>query len=220
VHSAKDLPAELAPGCLIAAYPEREDPRDVFIGRKGLAWKDLAAPLRVGTSSLRRRYQLLEAKPGLELIAMRGNVDTRIKKIEEGVCDGVILAAAGLNRLGRTDVVRDAVPADVIVPAPAQGALAAEVRGDRADLKELVGRLDHRATRQCVEFEREFLKAVGGGCSTPLGAYATLTGGALDISIFWSREDGSGARRLHGRCADPAESGKEASRLAAQLAGA
>jgi hydroxymethylbilane synthase len=202
VHSGKDLPAELAPGCVISAYPKREDPRDVFIGRNGLQWKDLKAPMKVATSSLRRRVQLLAAKPGLELVGMRGNVDTRVRKLNEGFADGLILAAAGMNRLSRKDE-RESIPVDVLVPAPAQGALAAEVREDRKDIREIVGKLDDPGTRLCVEFERAFLREVGGGCSTPLAAYATRAGAGVELSVFWSREDGSGALRFKGSCPDP-----------------
>lgn len=205
VHSGKDLPAELAPGCVIAAYPEREDPRDVFIGRDGLSFAALKAPQKIATSSLRRRVQLANAKPGLEFLAMRGNIDTRVRKLSEGFCDGLILAAAGLNRLGRSDVKREPIPEDVLVPAPAQGALAAEVRAQRKDVMEIVGRMDHAETRLCVEFERFFLHKVGGGCSTPLGAYARKVGSSVEFSVFWSREDGSGAQRLKGSLTDPSD---------------
>ncbi|MBI3552950.1 MAG: hydroxymethylbilane synthase [Elusimicrobia bacterium] len=217
VHSGKDLPAELAPGCVIAAWPEREDPRDAFIGRDGLPWAALKAPARVATSSLRRRVQLLQAKPGLELLPMRGNVDTRVRKLREGACDGLILAAAGLNRLGRTDVAREPIPVELIVPAPAQGALAVEVRADQTETAALVAKLDHAATRLCVEFERTFLKKVGGGCSTPLGAYATADGEGVALSVFWSREDGSGAKRMTKLCSDSSRRDDLAAELAAAV---
>jgi hydroxymethylbilane synthase len=217
VHSGKDLPAELAPGCFIAAYPMREDPRDVFIGRDGLKWNDLKAPAKVATSSLRRRVQLLAAKPGLELLGMRGNVDTRVRKLNEGFCDGIILAAAGLNRLGRTDVKRESIPEDVLVPAPAQGALAAEAKADRKDVIEIIGKLDDAKTRLCVEFERAFLLKVGGGCSTPLGAYATVKGKGVELSVFWSREDGSNAVRLKDSCAEPSKLEEFVAALASRL---
>ncbi len=217
VHSAKDLPAELASGCVIAAYPEREDPRDVFIGRDGLSWAALKAPARVATSSLRRRVQLLAAKPGLELLPMRGNVDTRVRKLGEGFCDGLILAAAGLNRLGRGDVQREEVPVDVLVPAPAQGALAVEARGDRNDIMELVAKMDHAATRRCVELERAFLREIGGGCATPLGAFAAAKGSSLELRVFWSREDGSGAVRVSRVCPASGDRDSFAASLAAEI---
>lgn len=148
---------------------------------------------------------------------MRGNVDTRVKKLREGFCDGLILAAAGLNRLGRTDVAREPIAAEILVPAPAQGALAAEVRADRKDVVEVVAGLDHAATRLCVEFERAFLRALGGGCSTPLGAYAHTKPNGVELSVFWSQEDGSQAKRLTRLCEDPDLSSKFAAALAAEL---
>jgi hydroxymethylbilane synthase len=202
VHSAKDLPAEILPGLVIAAYPEREDPRDVFIGRGGLSWEAADAGTRIGTSSLRRRVQLLAAKPGLVMLPMRGNVDTRLRKLKEGVCDGLVLAGAGLRRLGLRDVPHEPLPETLLLPAPGQGALAVEARQDRREIVELLARLDCRQTRIEVELERAFLKEMGGGCSVPLAARARLRGGEADFSVFYSEPDGPRSVRLDEACRD------------------
>ncbi len=215
VHSGKDLPAAIAEGTCIAAYPEREDPRDVFIGRPGLKWAGLGAAHKVGTTALRRAIQLRRAR-GAGTLPMRGNVDTRLRKLAEGACDGLLLAAAGLKRLGRLDPSYELVPADVIVPAPAQGALALQARVDRTDARRIVSTLDDPETRASVECERAFMKAMSGGCATPLGAWARRTNGEFAISFFWSEEDGSRATSSECRM----KSGAAPEALAAAAAGA
>ena len=217
VHSSKDLPASLAAGLRVAAYPEREDPCDAFIGRAGLTWSALAAGARVGTSSLRRKVQLLAAKPGLEIAPMRGNVDTRLRKLREGACDALVLAYAGLKRLGRSDIEHELIPAEVVVPCPGQGALAVECRSDRPQLASLFAALDCARTRLEVEFERSFLAAAGGGCSTPLGALARAEGGGVRWSAFWSDPEGRFPLRLSGFCLNPAERDAFTASLAAQI---
>lgn len=216
VHSAKDMPAQLMPGLAVAAYPVREDPRDVFIGRDGLRWADIPAGARVATSSLRRKYQLLRHAPKTEVVPLRGNVDTRIRKLASGACDGLVLAAAGLRRLGRSDVKAEVIDFEHMLPAPGQGALALEVK-DGSAAEGLVRRLDDAATRRAVELERAFLAAVGGGCSTPLAALARPSGSGLDLSVFWAREDGSGAVRLSEVCRDLSRMSEFATALAARL---
>lgn len=171
VHSAKDLPGALAAGLTIAAYPEREDPRDAIIGKK---WSELAPGMKVGTTSPRRRDQL---PPGLIVEPLRGNVDTRLRKLAEGRFDAIILAVAGIKRLGLS-VDYEPIPPDVMVPAPAQGALALETRSGNEGI---CAALDHAPTRKAVEAERAFLAEVGGGCSVPLGAHAR--DGRL--TVFW-----------------------------------
>ena len=191
VHSAKDLPAELAPGLRIGAYPVREDARDVFISRGNVALAALPQGAKVATSSLRRKVQLLTVRRDLEILPMRGNVDTRLRKRAEGYCDGLILAAAGLRRLGREDVAAQPIAMDLMGPSPGQGALGIEVpeRGGKA--AEFLARLADAGTRLAVEFERAFLKAFGGGCSTPLGAHATVPGPGLSTPAFYAGVDGS-----------------------------
>jgi hydroxymethylbilane synthase len=200
VHSAKDLPEALAPGLSVAAFPEREDPRDAWIGRGGLPWAELPASATVATASLRRRIQLRAAKPGLQAVSIRGNVDTRLKKLEEGAADGLILALAGLRRLGLAAVKAEPLSLDWCVPSPGQGALAVEVRSDRADAAAIVSRLDHAATRAEVELERGLARAFGGGCQTPFGALSRTEPGGMSVRIFHARPDGSRWVRWSGRC--------------------
>lgn len=218
VHSAKDLPADLAPGLFIAAYPRREDPRDAFVGRGGKALAELARGAAVGTSSLRRKIQLLQARPDLEVVPLRGNVDTRLKKLERGEFEGLLLAYAGLSRLGRASVPHEKIPVGVMLPAPAQGALAAEAREDRPEVASRLARLDHSRTRLEVEFERAFLKACGGGCSVPLGALARAEGASVELSIFWSDPEGRAPRRLSGVCRDLPRRDSFAAELARECA--
>ena len=217
VHSSKDLPASLSAGLGIAAYPEREDPRDAFIGREGLSWSALSVGARIGTSSLRRKVQLLSIKPGLDIVPMRGNVDTRLRKLREGECDALVLAYAGLKRLGRSELKHELIPAEVVVPCPGQGALAVECRQDRRQVAELLDALDCARTRLEVEFERSFLAAAGGGCSTPLGALAHAEAEGVALSVFWSDPEGRCPRRLLGRCPDPAERDAFTAELAARI---
>ncbi|MFA6003524.1 MAG: hydroxymethylbilane synthase [Elusimicrobiota bacterium] len=196
VHSAKDLPADPPEGLAIAAYPLRADPRDVFIGREGLGWKSLRPGVRIGTSSPRRRMQCLAAAPGVEFAEMHGNVDTRLKRLEEGRCDGLILAEAGLRRLGLDRVKRDIISEDDMLTAPGQGALAVEARPDCGGIWALLQALDHGPTRAAVETERAFLRAMGGGCSAPLGAWARPLRGGIVLEVFYARPDGSRSVRL------------------------
>jgi hydroxymethylbilane synthase len=190
VHSTKDLPAELPSGLVIAAYPEREDPCDVLVGG---AWSTLKPNARVGTASLRRRIQMTAARPDLSFVTIRGNVDTRLAKLEAGEADVMVLAAAGLKRLGK-NVGQTALPLDIVVPAPGQGALAIETRTEGKAF-DLVGALDCATTRLEVETERRVMLGLGGGCSTPLGALARVTETALSLSVFWSDPEGKHLRR-------------------------
>jgi hydroxymethylbilane synthase len=201
-HSTKDLPALLAAGLSIAAFPEREDPRDAFVARPGLTWAALAAGAKVATSSLRRHLMIAAAKPGVNLLPLRGNVDTRLRKLADGEFDAMVIAAAGIRRLGRDDVKYEALDVKILLPAPAQGALALEVRTDRRDVAEIVAKLDHEATRTCVEFERAFLGAVGGGCGSPVGAYARMQSGGVLFEGFFAHEGEKAGKRVAGLCGD------------------
>ena len=215
-HSCKDLPALLAPGLSIAAYPEREDPRDAFVARPGLDWAEVKAGTRIATSSLRRQLMLSAAKPGVTLLPLRGNVDTRLRKLADGEYDAMVIALAGLRRIGRADVPHEAMDVKVMLPAPAQGALALEVKTDRRDIAKIVATLDHPATRRCVELEREFLSAVGGGCGSPVGAYAQLRGDGVFLEAFFAHEGETSGKRVSGLCADDARRGAFVADLAAQ----
>lgn len=188
VHSLKDLPTELPQGLVIGAVLERADPRDVFILRKPGALPQGAV---VGTSSLRRSAQLKAWRSDLRLDDVRGNVETRLRKLDRGGYDAIVLAAAGLERLGYRDRIDEPIPPSVALPAVGQGALAVEVRADNTHIEELLGPLDHRPTRVAVEAERAFLQKMGGGCRAPIAAYAQLEDGRLRIDGMVAHPDGS-----------------------------
>jgi hydroxymethylbilane synthase len=221
VHSSKDLPGELPPGLAVAAFPERADPRDVYIGSpRAPRWQDIqaGAGLRVATAALRRQIQLRLSAPQVAFVAMRGNVDTRLRKLSEGAADGLILAKAGLERLGRGAVPHEVLSVEVSVPAPGQGALAVEARADRRDLLELLAAADHAATRLEVECERLFLRLMGGGCRTPLGAWAQSREGGIDFQWFWSDQEGRNPCRGSFSCTrDAAVFAARAQELAGRL---
>lgn len=174
VHSLKDLPIELPPGLTIGAITEREDARDALISRNGHRLADLPPGSAIGTSSPRRAAQILAQRPDVRIIPLRGNVDTRLRKLEAGACDAIIVAAAGLIRLGLTHHVTEYLALDVMLPAPGQGALAVEARADDSETLALLAHLDHAPTRAAVTAERAFLKAAGGGCHLPIAAHATV----------------------------------------------
>jgi len=187
VHSLKDLPTELPEGLVLAAVPEREDPRDAVVGKK-LA--DLPSGAKVGTSSLRRAAQLRRLRPDLTVESVRGNLDTRLRKLDEGQYDAILLAAAGLTRLGWGDRIAEILPPDVMCPAVGQGALAIETRLGGAGIL-ACGSLDHAATHAAVAAERGVLAALGGGCQVPIGAYATVEDGELRVVAIVASPDGA-----------------------------
>ncbi len=191
VHSLKDLPTELDRQFEIAAITQRENPRDAFVSKKFGRLADLPQGARVGTSSLRRQAQLKVVRCDLEILPLRGNVDTRLRKMEEGEYDAVILAYAGLRRLGRTEFVREVLPVEVLCPAVGQGALGIETRsGDARTLAE-VGFLNDPATRAATICERALLNQLGGGCQVPIGGFAEVTDGHLRLTAIVARPDGS-----------------------------
>jgi len=216
-HSAKDLPATLLGGLSIAAYPEREDPRDCIVGKK---WSELTAGSKVATSSLRRSLMVAAAVPGAVLVPLRGNLDTRLKKLADGEFDAMICAVAGLRRLGRADAATEPIDPKVMLPSPAQGALALEIRSDRAEIAKLLEPLDHFATRVCVEFERAFLAKVEGGCGSPVGAYARLQSGGVVMEGYYAREGEKKGKRVAGHCEDPSQRDAFVADLAAQATSA
>lgn len=200
VHSSKDLPADLPPELTLAGYPRREDPSDVFIGAPGVSGlADLPRGACLGTASLRRQIQLRAKRPDLTFTALRGNIDTRLRKLAEGQAAGIILALAGLRRLGLASTPHEVIGADLVVPAPGQGALALECRADAAETLALLAPTLDADTRLEVDVERAVLKAVGGGCATPLGALARAGAGEVSLTVFWSDADGRSPRRLSGR---------------------
>ena len=184
VHSAKDVPSELPPGLELVAIPERADPRDAICGAASL--RSLAPGARVGTSSLRRAAQILAAREDLEVVPVRGNVDTRLRKLAEGECDALVLALAGLQRLGRGDAATGTL--DELVPAAGQGALALEARAGEAGA---VAALRDPLASACVGAERELVRALGANCNTPVGAHArALDGGGLELTAWVGLPDG------------------------------
>jgi hydroxymethylbilane synthase len=182
VHSVKDMPAELPAELHLAAMPAREDPRDVLISRNGDSLEQLRHGARLGTSSLRRTAQLLHLRPDLRFGTLRGNVDTRLRKLESEGFDGIVLAAAGLKRLDLSHVISEYLEPDRILPAVGQGALGIETRIDDDFTNQVVSSLAHRATMITVSAERAFLKRLEGGCQVPIGAHATLQGDELRLT--------------------------------------
>jgi hydroxymethylbilane synthase len=202
VHSYKDLPTAPAPGLAIGAVPVREDPRDALVARDGLTLGELPVGSRVGTGSPRRAAQLRALGLGLEVVAIRGNIDTRMGKVASGELDAVVLAASGLRRIGRTEVITELLDPLQMLPAPAQGALAVECREGDTALLELLARLDDADTRSAVAAERSLLSELEAGCSAPVGALADIAvGDGPDDSELFLRAnvtalDGSDAVRL------------------------
>ena len=183
VHSLKDLPTQPAEGLVVGAVPERQDPRDVLVARDGLTLDTLAPGARVGTGSPRRAAQLLALRPDLDVVALRGNVDTRVRAVTDGTLDAVVLARAGLARIGRLEVVTQEIGTDQMLPAPAQGALAVECRGDDAAVLDALRLLDDAPTRVAVTAERALLAQLEAGCSAPVGAYATVSGSGDELLV-------------------------------------
>jgi hydroxymethylbilane synthase len=193
VHSAKDVPLEEEPGLLIAAYPERADPRDVLITRNGGAsLASLPQGAVVGTDSPRRTGFLLAMRPDLKIVPLHGNVETRLKRLDEGATDAIVLAAAGIDRLGKGARIDERLEPNVVTPAPGQGALAVQVRRADARLVELISAIDDSDIRLAVEAEREVLSATGGTCRAPVGALASVSGDSFTILAAGVNSDGSG----------------------------
>jgi hydroxymethylbilane synthase len=191
VHSLKDLPSELASGLTLAAVPEREDPRDALVSKDALSLYQLPRRARIGTGSLRRQSQLRALRPDLEFVALRGNVDTRLTKLERGDCDALVLAAAGLNRLGYGGRATQYFLEAEICPAVGQGALAIEVRSSDRETQTTVAALDSAPSRQAVRAERAVLAALGGGCQLPLAAHGVVENGVLHLHAVIAAADGS-----------------------------
>ncbi|HEY5289774.1 MAG TPA: hydroxymethylbilane synthase [Caulobacteraceae bacterium] len=189
VHSLKDMPTEAPSGLVIAAIPEREDARDAFLSPKFSSLEALPRGARLGTASLRRQAQALRLRPDLEILALRGNVDTRLAKLERGEADAIVLAAAGLNRLGLQDRIRAFIDPLNAPPAPGQGALAIQTRAEDRDAPWLTG-LRHRPTALCVAAERAALAVLDGSCRTAIGAFARIDGKRLILTVEALSPDG------------------------------
>jgi hydroxymethylbilane synthase len=208
VHSLKDLPVDDRPGLALGAVAEREDPRDALVSARYRTLGELPRGARVGTSSLRRGAQLLAIRPDLALLPIRGNVDTRVRKVMEGDYEAIALAAAGLLRLGRASAIASYLSFDEMLPAPGQGALAVQCRKDDEAALGLLAGIEHGATRAAVAAERAFLKGLGGGCSAPIAALGRLEGDAVELEGLVAARDGSKLIRVHGRGGDPEELGQ------------
>jgi len=191
VHSMKDVPTDLPAGLEISCITRREDPRDAFLSVRYERFEDLPAGARVGTSSLRRQTQLLGLRPDLSIDQLRGNLDSRIRKMEEGKYDAILLAAAGLLRLGWDAKIRQYIPVDVSVPAIGQGALGIEIRSGDERTREALAFLDDRETSLAVRAERGFLKRLEGGCQVPIAAHGTVIGDTVTLSGLIGKPDGS-----------------------------
>ncbi len=214
VHSLKDMPCAIRDGLALGAVGEREDPRDAFLSRDGSALCDLKPGALIGTSSVRRRAQLLLARPDLKVVEMRGNVDTRLRKLQAGEVDALVIACAGLVRLGQEPCITERLSLDMMLSAPCQGALGLEIRHDDARLRAVAARFDHALTRACVTAERAFLQTLGGGCSLPVGALARLEAGVFTLTGQVVDPDGKKAirRSVSGPMAAPQALGETLAR--------
>lgn len=190
VHSLKDMPADVPEGFSIAAVTDREDPRDAFVSSKYASLAELPEGAVVGTSSLRRQSQILHMRGDLHIESLRGNVQTRLRKLDEGKYDAVILAAAGLKRLGMGDRIRSYLSTDESIPAAGQGVMAVEIRESDTELRDMLAFLHNESVAAAIRAERAFLGCVGGDCKVPAGAYAVPTEEGLTIEAFISSVDG------------------------------
>ena len=206
VHSLKDMPTQIPAGLTLAAFPEREEARDALIGRPLAALRDGAV---VGTSSLRRAAQLRALGAGIETRMLRGNVDTRLRKLDEGQYDAIVLAAAGLRRLGWEDRIVELLPVEIMCPAVGQGALAIETRDDGGAAQALASKLDHPETRAAVTAERALLATLGGGCQTPVGGHAYIEGALIHLRAMVASPEGTRVVRGESAGADPCKVGEE-----------
>jgi hydroxymethylbilane synthase len=203
VHSLKDLPTEDTPGLTIGATPRRADPGDVLVSRHALPLADLPTNPRIGTSSPRRAAQVRLIRPDAEIVPVRGNVETRLHKAQSDDLDGVVMAAAGLARLGLEEHIAERLALDMMLPAPGQGALAAQCRADDSETLSLLAAIHHADTWAAVVAERVFLAGLGGGCSVPVAAYGLVDDGGLTLRGLVASRDGTHAVRVAGE-GDPA----------------
>lgn len=217
VHSLKDVPMELPAGFVLACVLEREDPRDAFVSPHHASLDALPQGAVVGTSSLRRTVLLRALRPDLDIQPLRGNLDTRLRKLDEGQFAAIVLAAAGLKRLGLAERIREVFAQDSMLPAAGQGALGIEVRSDRADLLALLAPLAHQPTWLATAAERAVSRAMGGSCSMPLAAHARWTDGGLQLRAAWGDQDGQGAI-VRAEVAGPVDSLAAAEALGLQVA--
>lgn len=212
VHSLKDVPTALPAGLRLVAMLERADARDALVSANRERLGELRRGAVLGTTSLRRRAQLLAQRPDLRVEDLRGNVDTRLRRLREGRFDAIVLALAGLTRLGHAAEAAEVLEVDVLLPAPGQGVIALECRADDTAVAAAVAPLDHAPTARCATAERVFLAALGGGCNLPLGAHAQIEGERVRLRALVAREDGSLTLRGDAEDADPTELGQRVAR--------
>jgi hydroxymethylbilane synthase len=222
VHSAKDMPTQLPPGLAIAAVLPREDARDVFISRKARSLRDLAAGAAVGTASLRRQALVKRQRPELVVAPFRGNVETRLRKLDEGVVDATLLALAGLKRLALADAATEILSVDDFIPAAGQGVIAIESRADDAATRALLDSISHADSMTALIAERAFLAVLDGSCRTPIAGHATVAGGRVRFRGLIARPDGSEVFETarEGLASDAAALGADAGRELKRRAGA
>lgn len=217
VHSLKDLPVEDAPGLAVGALPDRAEVRDVLVSGRFGGVKDLPPGSVVGTSSLRRQAQLKALRPDLAVKPVRGNVDTRVRKALNGEYDAVLLAGAGVTRLGLDEHVREWLSLEMMLPAPGQGALAVQCRIDDEEVLDILAAIEATAVRRATQAERSFLQALGGGCSLPVGAFATVEEENIHLQAVVAAEDGGRVIRLEERGPDAIALGRKAAQDALRL---
>jgi len=216
VHSMKDLTASLPAGLTIASVPARGDHRDALVSRSKEKFQHLRGGARIGTSSSRRKSQLLAARADLQIVDMHGNVDTRLRKLRSGECDAMILAAAGLDRLGLERHVTEFLSTEILLPAVGQGALAIQTRENDNEVIELLSHIEHRPTRRAIEAERAFARKLGANCKTPIAAYARTTGSKIEIDGLVASSDGRKVMRSR-LASEYADAGKVGEELADSL---
>ena len=213
VHSLKDLPTAMVDGLVLAAVPKREDPADAMVANEGWTLNSLPTGARIGTGSLRRRAQLLAIRPDAQVVAIRGNIDTRLRKLDDGEYDAIVLAAAGLRRLGCDERIAELLAPPRMLPAPGQGALALQCRADDPDTAQILTPLNHAATHHAIQAERSLLAELEGGCSAPIAAWARTTSDKLALDGLVASLDGKSVLRASAIGAhDPVSLGIEVAR--------
>ena len=216
VHSMKDMPAEVVEGLKFAAVPKREDPRDVIILREGLnSFDELPIGATIGTGSKRRKYQLLRRRPDLNIVPIRGNIETRISKIESENLDGIVLAASGVIRADLEEKITEFLPVDLMIPAPAQGALALEIRENDEELEKMIDAIKDEISQIQTDAERSYLAGIDGSCHIPMGAYCEVDGEKLTLTGIFGDEDGEKitVASLEGDRDNPKELGSNLAKL-------
>lgn len=216
VHSMKDMPSSLPKGLKFAGIPKREDPRDALVLREGYtSLDDLPQGAKVGTGSKRRKHQLLKYRPDLNIVPIRGNIDTRIRKIDDENLDAVVLAVSGLLRAGFKEKIGYYIPQDIMIPAPAQGALAIEIRENSTELENIINSLSHKETEIQVAAERGFLDGINGSCHIPIGAYCNVDGENINLVGLFGNEDGTKivTKTIEGKAFNAREVGLELAKL-------